>query len=796
MGQKLHKLGAFAYTHAWSVIGIWAAIIVLLGIGAATFMKPTSSSIAIPGTEAQKAIDRFTELFPGAGKGSGRVVFASPANKKLDDYKQQIDETSKKIEKIDGVLGVVGPFDNPTALSGDRTVGFSSIQLKDGNGAIATETLEAVEKAAQDGRAQGLQVELGGDVVDNRPGGILGAGEIAGIAIALLVLTMTLGSLIAAGMPVIVAVTAVLASMAGLFSLSQVISIGATTPVLAVMLGLAVGIDYSLFIINKYRTYALEGYQLKDAAARALGTAGNAVVFAAATVIIALAALAIVQIPFMTTMGLAAAAAIAFAAVIAISLVPALLGLVGARVFTAKVRKQVAEAQQKGPRGLHVSHRTFWYKWGESIVKHPFIALIAGALIIGVMALPIKDLTLGLPTDEFASKESSERKAYDLLAKGFGAGFNGPLVIVTEGLPAVSDADKNTVREEAMKQLNEQVAVATAAQQKLFQEKAAAITSPQQGIALQQEIVAAQASGAQKMQEALGQVEKTVGQYATLVQLKKVADRIAELPNVDTAFPAIATSDGTKGIIQVIPKTAPSDKQTDELITYLRNGQNQQKLGASLAVTGSTALQKDINTKLSAAFPQYLLVVVGLSFILLVIAFRSILIPIKATLGFLLSVLAMFGALVAVFQWGMFGITDAPGPIVSFVPIIGIGILFGLAMDYEFFLVSSMHETYHHTKDAKKAIVKGFGLGSKVVAAAGAIMVAVFAGFVTNHDVTVQAIGFGLAVGILVDAFIVRMTIVPAVMTLLGTSAWWLPAWLDNIVPHVSIEGEEETATK
>ena len=771
MGQKLHKLGAFAYTHAWSVIGVWVAIIVLLGIGAATFMKPTSSSIAIPGTEAQKAIDRATELFPGAGKGSGRVVFASPANKKLDDYKQQIDETSKKIEKIDGVLGVVGPFDNPTALSGDRTVGFSSIQLKDGNGAIATETLEAVEKAAQDGRAQGLQVELGGDVVDNRPGGILGAGEIAGIAIALLVLTMTLGSLIAAGMPVIVAVTAVLASMAGLFSLSQVISIGATTPVLAVMLGLAVGIDYSLFIINKYRTYALEGYELKDAAAKALGTAGNAVV-------------------------LAAAAAIALAAVIAISLVPALLGLVGARVFTAKVRRQVAEAQQKGPRGLHVSHRTFWYKWGESIVKHPFIALIAGALIIAVMALPIKDLTLGLPTDEFASKESSERKAYDLLARGFGPGFNGPLVIVTESLPAVSDADKNAVREEAMKQLNEQVAVATAAQQKLFQEKAAAITSPQQGVALQQEIAAAQASGAQKMQEALGQVEKSVGQYATLVQLKKVADRIAELPNVDTALPAVATSDGTKGIIQVIPKTAPSDKQTDELITYLRNGQNQQKLGASLAVTGSTALQKDINTKLSAAFPQYLLVVVGLSFILLVIAFRSILIPIKATLGFLLSVLAMFGALVAVFQWGMFGITDAPGPIVSFVPIIGIGILFGLAMDYEFFLVSSMHETYHHTKDAKKAIVTGFGLGSKVVAAAGAIMVAVFAGFVTNHDVTVQAIGFGLAVGILVDAFIVRMTIVPAVMTLLGASAWWLPAWLDNIVPHVSIEGEEETGAK
>jgi RND superfamily putative drug exporter len=560
-----------------------------------------------------------------------------------------------------------------------------------------------------------------------------------------------------------------------------------------VMLGLAVGIDYSLFIISKYRTYALEGYGFKDAAARATGTAGNAVVFAAATVVIALSALTVVQVPFMTTMGLAAAATIAVAAMVAITLVPALLGLSGKYIFGRKARLRVREAQAKGPHeSRKVSHKTFWYKWGEAITRRPIVVLVFGVIVITVIALPVRQLTLGLPTDEYAAKSSTERKAYDLLAKGFGAGFNGPLLVVAENMPAITDADRNAIREPAMKQYNEQVVAAMSAQESKFQDEAAMVTTPEQAAELQQEIAAAQAVGQQKQQQAMAQIDQTVDTYAKLVQLKKVADTIAKQDNVEQALPAMATDDGTKGIIQIIPKSAPSDQKTSDLITYLRNSDNQKTLGASLAVTGSTALQNDVNAKLSAALPEYLTVVVGLSLILLMIAFRSIIIPIKATLGFLLSVLAMFGALVAVFEWGWFGIAEAPGPIVSFIPIIAIGILFGLAMDYEFFLVSSMHEAYHYSKDAKKAVVDGFGLGSKVVTAAGVIMVAVFAGFISNHDVTVQAIGFGLAVGILVDAFIVRMTIVPAVMTLLGQAAWWLPKWLDRIIPHVSIEGEED----
>jgi len=274
--------------------------------------------------------------------------------------------------------------------------------------------------------------------------------------------------------------------------------------------------------------------------------------------------------------------------------------------------------------------------------------------------------------------------------------------------------------------------------------------------------------------------------------LQQVAKNIASVDGVAQAQAALTTSNGTKGMIQVTPKSGPSDAATKDLVEYLRNTDNQKKLtgadSVTLGVTGTTAIQIDINAKLAAALPIYLGVVVGLSLLILMLAFRSILIPIKATLGFLLSVFAMFGALVAVFQWGWFGISDAPGPIVSFIPIIAIGILFGLAMDYEFFLVSGMQEAYHETKQARKAVLQGFAMGSRVVVAAGLIMVAVFAGFIGNHDSTIQSMGFALAIGILVDAFIVRMTIVPIIMSYLDRSAWWLPMWLDKILPRVSID--------
>lgn len=798
MSEYLQKLGAFAFKHPWRVVSFWVVILVALGIATSSFYKAPGSAISIPGTEAQVAIDRANKLFPESGKGSGRIVFQASDGKEISSYKKQIEGLVADVGEIKGVTSVVSPFDSSEFIAKSGDIAYAQVQLKDGNGAIDEQMLEQVASRIDESRTEGLQIEIGGDLINNVPGEILGVGEIIGVVIALLVLVVTLGSLVAAGMPIISAVVGIGVSTAGLFSLSQVVDITTTTPVLAIMLGLAVGIDYSLFIISKYRSYALAGYSYQVAARRALGTAGNAVVFAALTVVIALAALSVVGIPFMTTMGLAGAASIAVAALVSISLVPALLRFAEHRIFGKKSRAKVASAQAKGPKKTkNLSHRTVGYRWGVVLTKHPLLALLAGALVVGAIAFPAKDLQLALPTDQYAASETTEKKAYEIIKDGFGAGYNGPLAVVVEDLPQTSTTDAQVVRDKAMAEYKKQVAEATAKQEAYFGQKAASITTLEEQYALQQEMAQAQAAGEKQKRAGLAEVEKTVAQYAKYVQLQKVAEKIAEQDNVEKAQPAVVTNDGTAGIIQVIPDSSPSSQETTELIDSLRTPQVQQALSVhddvKYSVTGSTALQNDINAKLAAALPQYLAVVVGLSLVLLLVAFRSILVPIKATLGFLLSVLAMFGALVAVFQWGWFGIAEAPAPIVSFIPIIATGILFGLAMDYEFFLVSGMHETYAHSKDkdAKEAVVRGFAAGSRVVAAAGIIMVSVFAGFVTNHDVTIQAIGFGLAVGILVDAFIVRMTIVPAVMTLLGRSAWWLPKWLDKRLPHVSIEGEE-----
>lgn len=794
MAKYLHLLGALAYRHPWRFIAGWVVILGLLGVLAATFMQPTSSDISIPGTAAQRAIDRADELFVGSGGGTGRIVFHAKNNSTITDFKEEIERLVSDVNNVDGVTTAVSPFANEQFIATSGDIAYSQVQLEQGVGSVDESTIELVEKYVSQTRSKSLQIEVAGDLVSRVPGEIIGPGEVVGVLIALMVLVITFGSLVAAGMPLISALIAVGVSMAGLFSLSQVITINTTTPVLAVMLGLAVGIDYSLFIINKYRSYLKQGSAYPQAAAMALGTAGNAVVFAALTVVIALAALSVVNIPFMTIMGLVGAASIAVSALVAITLTPALLSVIGPRVFNSSQRTLVAKAQSKKSKQKAISHNTFWYKWGELLTRRPMIALATALAIIAVIAVPVRDLQLGLPTDQFAATDSTQRKAYDLLAKGFGPGFNAPLTVIVEGLPKVSEADEAAIRNPAMEQLNDAIAKETARQRAMMQQQAASATTPEQMAMLQQQAATMQAEGEKQRQAALANIEASVDQYAKLVQLGRVADEINTLPNVETTLPAVATDDGTAGIIQVIPATAPADPKTATLIETLRESNTAAKVtsseNTSLAVTGSTALQNDINEKLASALPVYVAVVVGLSLVLLVIAFRSVLVPIKATLGFLLSVLAMFGALVAVFQWGWFGVADAPGPIVSFVPIIATGILFGLAMDYEFFLVSGMHETYQHTKQPKRAVAEGFAMGAKVVTAAGIIMVSVFAGFIANHDSTVQSLGFGLAIGILIDAFLVRMTIVPAVMTLLGNAAWWLPKWLDKLLPHVSIEGE------
>lgn len=762
MGNFLHAVGRFGFRHPWRVIAVWIVILIGVIVAATLNYKAPSSAISIPGTKAQTALTELNTLFPDAGRGTARIVYAAPTGQTLSRYKQAIISSSDQIASVKGVASATSPYVNTAAMSSSGTIAYTQVQLTQAGGAVSKKTIADVTKIVSQTRRNGLKVEMGGDIINQAPGEIIGVGEIGGVVLALIVLVLTLGSLVAAGFPLIVALLTIATSMGGLFGLSKLVDITSTTPVLAVMLGLAVGIDYSLFIISKYRHYLLEGDGYESAASRSIATAGNAVLFAATTVVIALASLTIAGIPFMSTMGLTGAATIALAALVAVTIIPSLLRLAGVKIFRSKTRARIAAAQKDGFKEISKAKKTtIWYRWGHALTAHPIIYGAAGIIVLVIIALPVRSLTLGLPTDQHSPVNSTQKKAYDLLAQGFGPGFNAPLAVVVQHVQPVTPQETAAVRSNLMSQFSH-------SSQPL--------------------------SSAHKQTE-LAKLTMATNQLAIRLHLQTIANQIAKRSDVKSVQVGLASKDGTNGVLQVIPASAPGDTATDKLIKALRSPEQQKTWSNNTAVTygvtGSTALQADINDKLAAALPLYLAVVVGLSLVLLLIAFRSILIPIKATLGFLLSVGAMFGSLVAVFQWGWFGVAAAPGPIISFIPIIAIGILFGLAMDYEFFLVSSMHEAYKKVDNPDAAVIDGFGLGSKVVTAAAVIMTAVFAGFITNHDATVQAIGFALSVGVFVDAFIVRMTIVPAVMTLLGKAAWWLPKWLDRIIPHVSIEGDE-----
>jgi len=715
MARLLDRLGRFAARRRWTVLLVWLGVLLVAGGMALGFRGDFSSSISIPGTPSQHAMNQLGSKLPTAGGASGRIVFAVPAGDQVlaPAHRDQIAAVVGKAADLTGVLAVVGPVDGKT-VSPDQRVAYAQIQFAGDESAVppATQHALAALAAAHDG--DGLRIELGGAAVSQMPA--IGSTEGIGVAVALVVLLLTFGAVVAAGLPLLTALAGVGVGMSGIVLVARFVDMSSTAPILALMLGLAVGIDYALFIVSKHRAQLRAGMPLHDSIGRAVGTAGSAVVFAGATVLIALAGLAVVGIPFLTVMGLAAAATVATAVLIAITLLPALLSFAGTRVLRRRQRGAAAAP------GAHARRRDS--RWLRSIRRRPVVTLVAGVVGLGALALPVTGLELGLPDDSTAPPASTNRAAYDLLARGFGPGFNGPL-LVTVAPPAGS----------------------TAAEAKA-------------------------AAGA-------------------------VAAAISDVPDVMAAVP-IAVSPASVGdplaLIQVVPRSGPSTDATETLVHALRDRADELAgaTGAELAVTGQTAMAIDIVDKLAAALPVYLAVVVGLALVLLLLVFSSIVVPVKAALGFLLSFGAALGAVVAVFQWGwlgaLFGV-ETPGPIIAFLPILLVGVLFGLAMDYEVFMVSGMREAYVHGGDAARAVPAGFAAASTVVTAAAIIMASVFAGFVLTPDATIAAIGFALAFGVLVDAFVVRMVLVPAAMTLLGRAAWYLPRWLRSVLPDVDIGG-------
>ncbi|MDX2917453.1 MULTISPECIES: MMPL family transporter [Streptomyces] len=715
MATFLYKLGRLTFRRRGFVALIWVALLAVAGIGAATASTATSSSFSIPGTEAQRAFDLLEERNPGnsADGATARVVFKAPDGEKVTDAEnkreitgivKELQSGSQQIAKVDD------PF-QAKAVSRDGSTAYISVTYQVNSMELTDATRDSLEDAGKDAQKSGMKVEIGGDALQVMPH--TGTAEIIGVVIAAIVLVITFGSLVAAGLPLVTALVGVGIGVSTITALASVMDLGSTTSILAMMIGLAVGIDYALFIVSRYRAELAEGREREEAAGRAVGTAGSAVVFAGLTVVIALAGLAVVNIPMLTKMGLAAAGTVAIAVLIALTLVPAALGFAGKRIMGRKARK-AAEAE-KSPE----SKPNMGTRWARFVLRRPVWVMLVGVLGLGIVAVPAASLEMGLPDDGAQPKSTTQRQAYDMLSDGFGPGFNGPLMVVV-------DTKSSSDGKAAAARVSEEI-------------------------------------------ESIGVVAVTPAQF---------------------------NKAGDTATIVVIPKDRPSSHATEEVVHDIRDAGKDIKAdtGAEVLVTGATAMNIDFSQKMNDALVPYLALVVGLAFLLLMLVFRSILVPLKAALGFLLSVVAALGAVVAVFQWGwlgsLFGV-EQTGPIMSMMPIFMVGVVFGLAMDYEVFLVTRMREAYVHGESPGQAIVTGFKHGARVVTAAAVIMMAVFSGFIGSSEQMIKMIGFSLAIAVLFDAFVVRMAIVPAVLALLGRKAWWLPRWLDRALPNVDVEGEK-----
>jgi len=713
----LYRIGRLAFRRRHFVALIWVALLTLAGVGAASAPAAGNSSFSIPGTEAQKAFDLLEQRFPGmsADGATARVVFKAPAGEKMTDKpnKAAVEKTVRELGHGSEVASVADPYTGHT-ISRDGSIAYTSVKYKVSGMELEDSSRDALKEAAQDARDAGLTVEIGGDALNAMPE--TGSGEVIGIAIAAVVLVITFGSLLAAGLPLLTAIIGVGIGVSAITALASPLDLGSTTSTLATMIGLAVGIDYALFIVSRYRAELAEGREREEAAGRAVGTAGSAVVFAGLTVVIALVGLSVVNIPMLTKMGIAAAGTVAIAVLIALTMIPALLGYAGRRVKPAGEKSRLLGGGRKPKNPGRPNMGT---RWAAFVVRRPVAVLLLGVIGLGAAAVPAASLELGLPDDGSQPTSTTQRRAYDLLSEGFGAGFNGPLMVVVDA--------------------------------------------------------------------------KDSGHPRTA--FTEVSTEIKGLKDVVAVTPATPNKAGDTAIITVVPKSKPSSKSTEDLVHAIRDkGEaTAAKSDAEVLVTGSTAMNIDVSQRLNDALLPYLALVVGLAFLLLIVVFRSVLVPLKAALGFLLSVLAALGAVVAVFQWGwLSGLLNVQqtGPVMSMMPIFMVGVVFGLAMDYEVFLVTRMREAYVHGEKPGQAVVTGFRHGARVVTAAAVIMIAVFSGFIGSSESMIKMIGFGLAIAVFFDAFVVRMAIVPAVLALLGRHAWWLPKWLDRMLPNVDVEGE------
>jgi putative drug exporter of the RND superfamily len=718
MAGPLYWLGQKCIRWRYAVLLVWIVVVAALVVFATHVGSETNDNLTLPGSDSQQATDLLTQRFPAQANGTNPVVMKTPAGTKLSDkkYADAVNATVTSLKKQPLVSSAVSPLSpaGKNHLSKDGRIGYISLVLRASPSELTVDQAHDIIDAQAPAKDAGMQVATGGYLGQKVSKASTHGSEAVGLTAAVIVLLFTFGTVVAMGLPIITAVLGLASGLSIIALLGQVVDVPTISPTLATMIGLGVGIDYALFIVTRHKAQMEGGIELNESIARAAATSGGAVTFAGGTVIVALCSLLFAGIPLVSTLGYTAAISVGIAVVAALTLLPALLAIIGRHIYSLKLPL---------PQPKHDERPHGWARWARFVADHPLPAVVVALAILLVLALPARNLHFGQADTGAMPKDTTARQAYDLLTEGFGPGESGPLLIsVKLDKPATGATDQRLV--------NLQVSL-----------------SKQHGVA--------------------------------------------------SVTPPVVNNDGTAAIYTVVPTTPPWDIKTEDLVKHLRNSTlpaatKGQQMTAE--VGGRTAGFIDLAERIGDKLPLVIAVVVGLSMLLLLLAFRSIAIPIKAGLMNLVSIGAAFGVVTWIFQeghlLGAVGLDDAV-PIVSFVPLMMFAILFGLSMDYEVFLMSHMQEHYRQSHDNHEAVVDGLAATARVITSAALIMVCVFGSFILNGDPTVKQFGVGLSVAILVDATIVRCLLVPAVMALMGDANWWMPRWLNRAMPHISIEGEE-----
>ena len=722
MARFLDRLGRTAARHKWITIGIWVLVAVVVGGWAQTAGGKTTDVYTIPGAQSQKAQDLLEQRFPAQAGGTASVVFQAKSGT-LSDPAAQAAITQTEANLAPGqsphvtlVLGPTTPAVGPAFVSKDGTIGYIRVQYDEKATSLPPETVKQLESAAAPAEQAGLRVEFGGPVVDYLSRDEGGDADVIGLFFAVIILLIAFGSVVAMSVPIGTALFGLAIALSIISLVAAVTDIGTVAPTLATMIGLGVGIDYSLFIVTRHRQNLAAGMEVNESIGLANGTAGQAVLFAGGTVVIAITGLALSGVPYVTRLGLMSAIAVAVMMVAAVTFVPAILGLAGRHINSIRVPHLRRKARAETHHSITGARPGGWERWAMFMSRHRWPAVIISLAILLTLAAPVLSMRLGQTDDGTLPESLTQRQAYDLITEGFGAGANGPLFLAV-ALPRPGD----------------------------------------------------------------------------MTPVDAIGQAASKVPGLQ-ATPAQVSPDGSAALVVVIPPAAPQSEQTENLVNSLRTDvlpPAVQGTGATVFVGGQTAAFVDLGERIQDRLPLFIGAVVALSFILLMMVFRSILVPLKAAIMNLLSIAAAYGVIVAIFQWGwlkgLVGL-DETVPIVSFVPMIMFAILFGLSMDYEVFLLSRIREEYYESKDNLRSVIDGLAATARVITSAALIMISVFLSFVGNPDPTVKMFGVGLAVAVFVDATLVRLVLVPATMELLGAANWWLPSWLGRILPRISIE--------